>query len=130
MPRKQIFERLILVKVSSEVCLFCFSMKFLCVKFLPHLAYIIRPTDSNFENADFSNAIVDRASFKGSSLKGAIFTNTVLTGTSFEGANVENADFTDAAIGIFDLRNLCKNPTLSGENPTTGSDTRASAGCQ
>jgi uncharacterized protein YjbI with pentapeptide repeats len=86
-------------------------------------------TDSNFEGADFSNAVVDRASFSGSSLKGAIFTNAVLTGTSFEGADVEGADFTEAAIGTFDLRNLCRNPTLRGTNPTTGGDTKLSAGC-
>ena len=41
----------------------------------------------------------------------------------------ENADFTDAYIGDFDIRNLCKNPTLKGENPTTGADTALSAGC-
>ncbi|CAJ1909494.1 unnamed protein product [Cylindrotheca closterium] len=85
--------------------------------------------ESNFEGADFTNAIVDRATFKGSSLRGAIFTNAVLTGTSFEGADVEGADFTEAAIGSFDLKNLCKNPTLKGENPTTGADTRLSVGC-
>ena len=85
--------------------------------------------NSKFDGADFSNAIVDRASFKGSSMKGVIFTNAVLTGTSFEGADVENADFTDAYIGDFDIRNLCKNPTLKGENPKTGEDTRMSAGC-
>eukprot|EP00980_Cylindrotheca_fusiformis_P007522 scaffold1561_cov129-Cylindrotheca_fusiformis.AAC.14 len=85
--------------------------------------------DSNFEGADFSNAIVDRATFKGSSLRGAIFQNAVLTGTSFVGADVEGADFTEAAIGSFDLKNLCKNPTLKGENPKTGADTRFSVGC-
>jgi len=85
--------------------------------------------DSNFEGADFSNAIVDRASFKGSSLRGAIFKNTVLTGTSFDGADVENADFTESALGNFDLKNLCKNPSLKGENPVTGEDTRLSVGC-
>lgn len=85
--------------------------------------------DSNFDGADFSNGIIDRASFAGSSLKGTIFTNAVLTGTSFDGADVENADFTDAYIGSFDIRNLCKNPTLKGENPTTGVDTKLSAGC-
>jgi len=52
-----------------------------------------------------------------------------LTGTSFEDADVENADFSDAYIGSFDIRNLCKNPTLSGENPVTGMETRISAGC-
>lgn len=85
--------------------------------------------DSNFESADFSNAIVDRASFKGSNLKNARFTNTLLTGTSFEDANVENADFTDAYLGDFDIKNLCKNPTLKGENTLTGEDTRMSVGC-
>ena len=37
--------------------------------------------------------------------------------------------FLKAYIGSFDIRNLCKNPTLKGENPTTGVDTRLSAGC-
>lgn len=85
--------------------------------------------DSNFDGADFSNGIIDRASFRGSSLVGAIFENAVLTGTSFEGANVENTDFSDSYIGAFDIKNLCKNPTLKGENPTTGADTFMSAGC-
>jgi len=85
--------------------------------------------NSNFDGADFTNAIVDRASFKGSSLRGTIFQNAVLTATSFDGADVENADFSDAYIGDFDIRNLCKNPTLKGENPTTGADTALSAGC-
>lgn len=85
--------------------------------------------NSNFDGADFSNGIIDRANFRGSSLKGAIFSNAVLTGTSFEGADVENADFTDVYIGDFDNRSLCRNPTLVGENPITGADTRLSAGC-
>lgn len=62
-------------------------------------------------------------------MKGAIFRNAVLTGTSFEDTDVTNADFSDAYIGSFDLRNLCKNPTLTGENPVTGNDTKLSAGC-
>jgi len=85
--------------------------------------------DSNFDGADFTNGIIDRASFQGSTLVGAIFKNAVLTGTSFAESNVENADFTDAYIGDFDIKNLCKNPTLKGENPVTGADTRLSAGC-
>jgi uncharacterized protein YjbI with pentapeptide repeats len=86
--------------------------------------------DSNFDGADFTNAIVDRASFSGSTLRGAIFKNTVLTGTSFEGANVEGADFTEAALGDFDIKSLCRNPTLKGTNPTTGEDTRMTVGCK
>ena len=77
----------------------------------------------------------------------------VLTGTSFDGVNLEDADFSEAFIGDFELRKICKNPTLKGvrapgaplffffsssardararaqENPTTGVPTRASAGC-
>ena len=86
--------------------------------------------DSNFDGADFTNGIVDRASFSGSSLKGAIFQNSVLTGTSFENANVEGADFTEAALGVFDIKSLCRNPTLTGTNPTTGVETRLSVGCK
>ena len=86
-------------------------------------------TESKFDGADFTNAIVDRASFKGSSLRNAIFKNAVLTGTTFEDADVEGADFTEVAIGQFDLRNLCKNPTLKGENSKTGEDTKLSLGC-
>ena len=85
--------------------------------------------DSKFDGADFTNAIVDRATFKGSSLRNAIFKNAVLTGTTFEDADVEGADFTEVAIGQFDLRNLCKNPTLKGENAKTGEDTKMSLGC-
>lgn len=85
--------------------------------------------NSNFDGADFTNGIIDRASFGGSSLKGAIFRNAVLTGTSFEDTDVTDADFSDAYIGSFDLKNLCKNPTLTGENPVTGNDTKISAGC-
>mmetsp|Transcript_45771 Transcript_45771/g.53565 ORF Transcript_45771/g.53565 Transcript_45771/m.53565 type:complete len:246 (-) Transcript_45771:146-883(-) len=86
--------------------------------------------ESNFDGADFSNGVIDRASFKGSTLRGAVFVNAVLTGTSFEGANVENADFSDSYIGDFDVKSLCRNPTLKGENPTTGMETRASVGCR
>ena len=86
--------------------------------------------DSKFTNADFSNGVVDRVSFDGSDLRGAIFANAVLTGTSFANANLEGADFSEAFIGDFELRNICKNPTLSGENAKTGAPTRASAGCR
>ena len=86
--------------------------------------------DSNFQGADFTNGIIDRASFFKSDLRQAVFHNAVLTGTSFEGANVEGADFSDAYIGDFDIRNLCKNPTLKGTNEKTGMETRISVGCK
>ena len=53
----------------------------------------------------------------------------VLSGTSFEEADMTNTDFTEAYLGDFDQRKLCKNPTLKGENPKTGQPTRESAGC-
>ena len=63
-------------------------------------------------------------------MKDAIFNNAVLTATSFENANVEGADFSDAYLGDFDIKGLCKNPTLKGTNPTTGVDTRMTVGCK
>merc|ERR1711924_71822 len=79
---------------------------------------------ANFEGADFTNAVVDRGFWKGASFKGAVFNNAVLSGSNFEGANLENSDFENAYLGMFDQRTLCKNPTLKGENPTTGAPTR------
>ena len=84
---------------------------------------------ANFDGADFSNGIVDRAYFKGASLKGTLFNNAVLSGTTFEDADLTDSDFTEAYVGMFDQRKLCKNPTLKGENPITNADTRESAGC-
>lgn len=85
--------------------------------------------EAKFDGADFTNGVVDRAYFNGGSFKGAIFKNTVLSGTSFDGSDLTDSDFTDAYIGMFDLKKLCKNPMLQGENPTTGAPTRESAGC-
>jgi len=89
--------------------------------------------NANLDKADFTNGVVDRVDFEGASLKGAIFSNTVLTSTSFQGADVAGADFTEAYLGDFDLKKLCKNPTLTGEIATgehEGIGTRESAGCK
>ena len=75
--------------------------------------------NSKFIGCDFTNAVVDRASFDGSDLSKSIFANAVLSGTSFKGANLADTDFTDAYLGPFDLKNLCTNPTLSGTNPVS-----------
>ena len=85
--------------------------------------------NSKFDGADFTNGIVDRVDFEGASLRGSIFNNAVLSTTSFKDADLTDADFTEAYLGDFDLKKLCKNPTLQGENPVTKADTRASAGC-
>ena len=85
--------------------------------------------EAKFDGADFTNGIIDRAFFKGSSFVGTKFNNAVLSGTSFDEADLTDADFTDAYIGQFDLKRLCKNAKLTGENPKTGAPTRESAGC-
>jgi len=85
---------------------------------------------ANFDGANFANAVMDRGTYKGSSFIGAVLTNTVLSGSDFTNADLTNSDFTDAYMGDFDNKNLCKNPTLTGENPITGADTRASAACK
>jgi hypothetical protein len=85
---------------------------------------------ANFEGAKFTSAVIDRSSFKKTKMNGAVLANTVLSGTSFEGADLTDTDFSDAYMGDFDSRNLCKNPTLQGTNPVTGVDTRASAACK
>jgi len=84
---------------------------------------------AKFDGADFSNGILDRGFYKGASFRGTLFNNAVLSGSTFESADLENSDFSDAYIGQFDQRKLCKNPSLKGENPITGAPTRESAGC-
>jgi len=84
---------------------------------------------AKFDEADFSNGILDRGFYKGASFRGALFNNAVLSGSTFEEADLTDADFTDAYIGQFDQKKLCKNPKLTGENPKTGAPTRESAGC-
>ena len=84
---------------------------------------------AKFDGSDFTNGIIDRAYFKGASFVGTLFNNAVLSGSSFEEADLTDADFTEAYIGQFDLKKLCKNPLLKGENPKTGAPTRESAGC-
>merc|ERR1719231_1850723 len=81
---------------------------------------------AKFDGADFSNGILDRGFYKGASFRGTLFNNAVLSGSTFEEADLENSDFTEAYIGQFDQRKLCKNPSLKGENPKTGAPTRES----
>merc|ERR1719382_700060 len=84
---------------------------------------------AKFDGADFSNGILDRGFYKGASFRGTLFNNAVLSGSTFEEADLENSDFSEAYIGQFDQRKICKNPSLKGENPVTGAPTRESAGC-
>ena len=88
---------------------------------------------ANFDGADFTNGVIDRAYFKGASFKGTLFNNAVLSSSSFEEADLTGADFTEAYVGQYDQRKLCKVTgefALKGENPKTGADTRESLGCK
>ena len=86
--------------------------------------------DAKFENVDFTNAVLDRVAFDRSDMKGAVFANAVLSDSTFEDADLEGTDFSEVYIGDFAQRKICKNPTLKGENPVTGADSRASLGCR
>jgi len=85
---------------------------------------------ANFDGADFSNAVMDRGTWRKSSFKGAIFANAVLSGSDFAGSDLTDTDWSDAYMGDFDNKNLCKNPTLKGTNPKTGVETRFSLSCK
>jgi uncharacterized protein YjbI with pentapeptide repeats len=67
-------------------------------------AYAVK---SDFENADMTNAVVDRVIFDKANLRGVKFTNAVITGTTFEDADLTGADFEDALIGNEDAKRLC-----------------------
>jgi len=84
---------------------------------------------AKFDGADFTSAVLDRGQYRDASFRGTIFNNAVLSGASFEGADLTDADFTEAFIGDYEQKQLCKNPTLTGENPTTGAPTKESLGC-
>eukprot|EP00281_Chroomonas_sp_CCMP1168_P035468 CAMPEP_0206244764 /NCGR_PEP_ID=MMETSP0047_2-20121206/18336_1 /ASSEMBLY_ACC=CAM_ASM_000192 /TAXON_ID=195065 /ORGANISM="Chroomonas mesostigmatica_cf, Strain CCMP1168" /LENGTH=238 /DNA_ID=CAMNT_0053670015 /DNA_START=18 /DNA_END=734 /DNA_ORIENTATION=+ len=104
--------------------------KFAKVDFKDAVMSKVYGDEANFDGAKFNNAIMDRSSYKGASFKGAVLANAVLSGTNFQGADLTDADFSDAYMGDFDNKNLCKNPTLTGTNPTTGNDSRMSAACR
>lgn len=54
---------------------------------------------ANFEGANLTNAILDRADFSNTNLKNAKLVNSVITGATFTDANLENVDFEDSLIG-------------------------------
>ncbi|KAL3155188.1 hypothetical protein ABBQ32_013128 [Trebouxia sp. C0010 RCD-2024] len=78
---------------------------------------------ANFSGADLTNAVLDRVDFTDANLSSATFTNAVITGAKFGGANLDGATFEDALIGQEDYKQLCLNPTVTGE-------TRVSIGCK
>lgn len=85
--------------------------------------------NASFKESNFTNAVVDRVDFSNSDLKGAVFANAVLSDAVFDGANLADTDWTDAYVGDFTQRAICRNPSLQGENPN-GNSSRESLGCR
>jgi hypothetical protein len=92
-------------------------------------AYFIKTVlaKANFENADISDMLMDRAVLNEANLKNANLQRTVLTRSDLTGADIEGADFTNALVDRTQQMALCK--YASGRNSETGSDTRKSLGC-
>ena len=59
----------------------------------------------------------------------AVLARVVLTLSDLGGATITNADFSSALLDKLQQEGLCKSPTATGRNPTTGVDTRKSLGC-
>ncbi|DBA89893.1 TPA: hypothetical protein ACH3X2_004445 [Trebouxia sp. C0005] len=78
---------------------------------------------ANFSGSDLTNSVLDRVDFTDANLSHAKFTNAVITGAKFAGANLDGATFEDALIGQEDYKQLCLNPTVTGE-------TRVDIGCK
>ncbi|CAI5495498.1 unnamed protein product [Closterium sp. Naga37s-1] len=82
---------------------------------------------TNFEGADFTDALMDRMVLNEANLTDAVLLRVVLTRSDLGGAIVDGADFSDAILDLPQKQALCK--YAKGENPVTGMDTRRSLGC-
>ncbi|CAI5485571.1 unnamed protein product [Closterium sp. Naga37s-1] len=77
---------------------------------------------TNFEGADFTDALMDRMVLNEANLTDAVLLRVVLTRSDLGGAIVDGADFSDAILDLPQKQALCK--YSKGENPVTGMDTR------
>ncbi|KAI8108341.1 hypothetical protein M9434_006368 [Picochlorum sp. BPE23] len=92
-------------------------------------AYFIKSVvaRANFENADLSDTLMDRAVIVDANLRNAILQRGVFTRSDFARADIYGADFSNALVDKAQQMAMCK--YADGVNAFTGVSTRKSLNC-
>jgi uncharacterized protein YjbI with pentapeptide repeats len=81
-----------------------------------------------FRGADLTQAIFDQVRLNNVDFSNAVLNEALLLRTEFANTTIAGADFTDTLLTPLQVKEFCK--VASGQNPTTGVDTRESLGCR